>query len=648
MSSSWNVALAADAPAPKANMDVVSQSQVEGSALIERINSAIQEAEKKLEITQAVAQTPVTAETRGPALETSIKHLTHSKATMQIMFPTDREDYSLMLDEFGAPFKETLAKVGQMGPVPMPPIFGKRPAPTAEELVRRASAAYKDQNNYVRAYELADRALELEPGNAHAQAIKIDVERELDSDIVTLSPYDSRFAPTEGLIAYKIASSDRVITLEEAVEIAVKNSVMLRSLEKRIRGAERKLIEAKRALFPTMNYEISSSGGVLAGQAYSGEYYKFNFSQPLFYGGELVFTIRQAEAGVQSDRLKYEQEKLHLIDQVTQAYNGVVGAEYNLIYQNQLFEEVKTHKERADKALEMKLVAPIEHMEIDSVYNQTEFQRESAETTLQTANLSLARALEMNLEETAPVDLSLDFEPPRVDLDTFIRNVRQQNHDIRIKKLAEETAYYAVRVFDAKKLPRVDLRGSIGMAGEALVDAATSPDLDDEEYIGVNVSMPFGANSTEYTFNRRFFAPTISSFLGSEDWRHTWKMNVLDKLSDVTDEDLAVADYLKAKAETQKEINDREIDAKEAYFEFRNALLQIRSSDVKVRFREKQVEILKMMTGLEENKVSELLNEMVSLAEDRYSRVTSISSARNAVAKMNRLSGIEGNYDSQQ
>jgi len=175
-------------------------------------------------------------------------------------------------------------------------------------------------------------------------------------------------------------------------------------------------------------------------------------------------------------------------------------------------------------------------------------------------------------------------------------------------------------------------------------DQGPNVDLENEHFISVEVSMPWGPNEASYSFQRRFFAPTVSSFQGSQDFRHVWKLGLLDKLARLSDEEIAKSDYLKAKAELKQEEAGQLISARQAYYDYEGALLQLNTSLSKIEYREKQVKVLIHMAKLEEVDVSDLLEERMSLTEDYYSRVTSISSIKNALSSMNRLVGIEGYY----
>lgn len=513
-----------------------------------------------------------------------------------------------------------------------------------DALVEKASVVYREEREYLDAYKLAHEALEIDPAHEKAKELKRSIKHDLENVVTIGIPYDKPYQPPEGVLAYKVAVSDGLVTLEEAQEIAVKNSVLLASMQKRVKGAERKLTEARRALFPTISAEAVANGGIVAGDAYQGESWKLNLSHTVFDGGELIFTLKQAEANVGSDKAKYAKERLELVHRVGEAYRGVVTADYNLAYQDSLLAEVDEIKARTDEEHNEKLIPEIDYLEVGSLHNQVIFQKVSAESAYLQAKLILAQELGIDPSLPTPLDTVLGVKEIPLDLEVVRRTAQKHNWDIRLKELAAEGAFYNVKVFDAKKMPKIELRGSMGLQGESSVGAGYHNDLENEHFIGIEGSLPLGGNTIEYGYTRRFFGPTVLSLTGSEDYRHRVAFFLLDKLADLTDADIAKADYLVAKDEVQKERVNTDVRVHEAFYDYKGALLQIDTSLSKIKFREKQVSILKVLASLEESKVSSLVNEMMALSEDRFAYVKAVAETHDTLSNINRLIGIEGYY----
>jgi outer membrane protein TolC len=515
----------------------------------------------------------------------------------------------------------------------------------AGQLLQEASIIYRDKSQYMEAYELADEAMKLYPENGDVERFKKRILKDMVINMTDSLPYGRNVTPPEGMLAYKVAISNKIITIEEAINIALKNSIPLASQRMKLKGDRRKLTEAKRALFPNLSFEASANGGITAAAgAYQGESWKFNADQVVFDGGELMFTVRQAETSLKSDEAEYNKTRLDLIHQVGETYRGVLNADYNLAYQRSLFDEVQQVQDRSEKEKALGFIPEADYLDLLSVYNQVSFQFESAKIGLDSAKMLFGQTLGLSPEYELPIDTTLRYKEIEINLGTLRQMVQRHNWDIKVSEMAAKGAYYGVLVFKAQKSPKVTLRGSLGITGEEPVGAGRSNDLEDEHFIGVEVEMPIGPNSIEYSFNRRFFGPTVLALTGSEDFRHRVTLSLLDKLSNLTDEDGAKADYLQALAELKKERSDQDIASQDAYYSYRAALLQMNTSLSKIKYREKQVNILRVMSGLQESSVSQLLSEMVALSEDRFSYVKAISDIHDSVSNINRIIGIQDFY----
>ena len=150
-------------------------------------------------------------------------------------------------------------------------------------------------------------------------------------------------------------------------------------------------------------------------------------------------------------------------------------------------------------------------------------------------------------------------------------------------------------------------------------------DLEKEWFLGFGVSMPFGPSTLTYEPIKHKYGPTVIALTGSEDWRHRLSFNLFDKFSDITDEKNAQVTYLTAQAELEKAKNDTIIKVKDEYFNLKKALIQINSSLSKIRYEEKQVEVTRYLAGFQENTTAQLFENMIELAQSKFSFVQAVA-----------------------
>ncbi|OIO39264.1 MAG: hypothetical protein AUJ72_01065 [Candidatus Omnitrophica bacterium CG1_02_46_14] len=504
------------------------------------------------------------------------------------------------------------------------------------------------------------KEIKLEPFKNVVQTFKKSEEEENNGWFLRNLTYKEK-KPTDGEFFYKVAVSDNRITLKEAVEIAKANSINLKALKKKIEVAKAKLVEAKRAMYPTVQGVMTGNGGLAAqisgsdphGRVYKGESRKINVSQPIFYGGELVLTVKQAETNLKSSECELKKGIGELTHQVKIAYYGVVKAEYNLQYQTDLFKEVNEIHERILKGYKEKAVAEIDYLNTESEFQQVYFLVEGANNDLSSAMLILLQTLDLAPDRNFPLDLHLNFVKVNPNMEDVTERALQNNPDVKIKEYAFLSAKYGVQVYQAKKYPHVDLRGSYGYLGENFTNDTPGDignhDIDPEKewFVGLQTSMPLGPNSVEYSQIKHQYGPTVLSLHGSQDWEHKVTFNLFDKLSDITDEKSAQAALLQAQSDLEKAKNDVILKIKDDFYNLQKSLIQIDSSAAKMRFQDKQDKILRYTVGLQEERLQNLLEGLIELAQDRFSFIQAVSDYHLAVSSLNQSIGDPDALDSE-
>lgn len=470
---------------------------------------------------------------------------------------------------------------------------------------------------------------------------------------------DPPAALNEGESLYRVAISDGKITLKEAIDIGIANNMQAQALKKKIDVANAKWTEAKRAMFPTVQLQGDLNGGKSpgGGKFYKGEAYKINVNQPLYYGGELVLTAKQAEESVKSAKAEYDKAVGEYVHQVRTAYYGVVKAEYNVQYQLELSKEVSALYKMIKSGHDQRIVSEIDFLNMESQYQQTYFQVSSSQNDYQSAQLVLHQTLNFDSDAEIPVDLRLNFKKVDVNFHVMMELYLKNNADLKMKELAYISAKYGLQVYEAKKQPRFDLRGSYGYLGEALKDSETQADdketgrsnsvidIEKEWYLGIHGSMPLGANSVEYDQIKHVYGPTISAFQGSEDWRHTFKVNVLDRFSDITDEEGAKASLLQAEADLQKARFDAAVKLKDDFYNLQKSLIQMDSTIAKIQYQEKQNKILKYTMGLQEASVNSYLDGMIEQTQNRFAFIQSVTDYELALSSLSSSIGDPFYFD---
>lgn len=511
---------------------------------------------------------------------------------------------------------------------------------------------YLKEHNYVKSLDVLKEAQRKDPQNTDiANTIKL-VENEMsEQESAPPSAYTEGAAPPKAPsslslmpedpeVRYEVAMADKKITVKEAVDIGLANYLPLQVAQKKVEVAKAKLREAKRALFPNLSGIWEEKRGAVARTShYRGRTMKVQGTWPVFYGGELQNTIKQASANLESVKKEYDIIRSEQVLTIKKSYYAVVKAIYNAQYQSELFGEIQQIYQRVQSEYKEKLIPEVDYLNMESLYQQTYFQLESAKNDLASADMLLHQAINIDPDEPVPVDVKLNFMKLSVYLDDLIDLSLTNNPVIHKQELILESAYYGREVFKSKKLPHVDLQGSLGRQGEAARGLAI--DTEREWFIGVKSSMPVGPNTINHTYTRRQFGPTVLALTGSQDLANRTQFDFLNNFAEMTDEKQAEADYFQAQEDFANKKNEVTAQVRDGYYEFQKSLIQVDASVARIRFQEKQLGVKRALVGLRETPVTELVGTLVELAQERFSFIRAVADYHISIANLNKVIGIE-------
>ncbi len=471
---------------------------------------------------------------------------------------------------------------------------------------------------------------------------------------------DDTYQLTDGKALYKVAVSDGKITVREAVNIGLANSIQAQALSKKIEVANAKWTEAKRALFPTVQFQYEDNGGRDPSTGnnralYKGRNIKANLTQPVYYGGELVLTAKQAEENFKAAKMEYQKAKNELVQQIRTAYYSVVKTEYNVQYQNAVLKDVAALYKTVKSAHDQGYIAEVDALSVESQYQQANFTVDSTHNDLLAAYLTLRQAMNLDSTDDLPLDLKLELKKISPNFSQLLELALKNNPDILAKELAFLSARDGVEIYKAKKKPHFDFRGSFGRLGEHRTDSDSEAVEEREKlpqrrewYAGIHGSMPFGANSGEFDMIKHQYGNTISAFQGSTDWRRSWKFNLLDKFSDITDEKDAAAKFLQSEADWQKSRNDAIFKLKDNFYSLQKALIQMDTSVAKIRYQEKQNAILKYTMSFQEATPGNYLEGLIEQASNRFAFIQAVTDYHLAVSNIGVTCGDPFYFDKEE
>ena len=240
----------------------------------------------------------------------------------------------------------------------------------------------------------------------------------------------------------------RQLTLEEAIDLGMKNGKTIKTSELSSRNAQLNLNRAVKRALPKVTYDGQykkaehTTRTMIDVDAKSGYSQTISVYQPIFTGGSITGGILSAKASNDIAKLSYLAEKRDVRLEIIKLYNEVINCEKNLSVLNSSMKELKARYNKQQEQLNMRMITKADILKTE--YSILELE---SEITGEQTNLDIAKKdLKLKLNLPKNEDLSVvEFEVPRDLLSRvdFKRDLVQALNNSISAKVAEKQADYA-------------------------------------------------------------------------------------------------------------------------------------------------------------------------------------------------------------
>lgn len=293
----------------------------------------------------------------------------------------------------------------------------------------------------------------------------------------------------------------REISLEECLEIALKNNESVLSSRQKLLASEEKVMEAQSARFPqislqatytrlsevakfTINLPTSGLGlpGAVGTQGplemklgteniYNGQ---ISIQQPIFTWGRISRSIRIAELGSASSREELKKTELDLIFNVKKAFYDLLLAKEIARMTKESLDISEKHLYVARKYFEQGLISNYDLMRAELQVEQLRPAIIKAENGVALAKAALASVIGMDLDEDLEPKGELSYENPESGLELEkLLEMALSRPELKALSIQEEIAKESLRMAKVGNMPNI-----IAMANYSYKNG-TPPDVDE-------------------------------------------------------------------------------------------------------------------------------------------------------------------------
>lgn len=498
------------------------------------------------------------------------------------------------------------------------------------------------------------------------------------------TPVDENTYFTPGA-ANKESQSVQIVvpkTLQECIQIALERHFPIEIAKDKVSLAKRKLVKALRDLLPAMNFIYEDGMGALTQGdellGYNSRKFRFAMRQPLFRGGSLVNQVKSENAGLHSAQGEYDKVFTDLALEVATAYFNYARTKAIVSYRENLAQKAKEAVKLSDVKLKAELVSEIEHLNVQSQTTRIEGDVEQSKEQVALAELELQKLLNLDTDETIDVysleyyrQISEKSENPLIQkdlskieaesqkdtteksdekykqddkqrLDGFIKMAYEHRPEFIIEREKVRSRRFAEKSVKGAFLPKADFILELGRLSEAPDELSKEPHFNPELRAGFEVGWNAGGNSIKYTFDNQITAPSVTTFAsgsGSKTRKNTLSVGLLDDLDLFSRS--KEAEIQTKEAILELELAERQVlsEVKEAYYNYKRSLIQVKSAMKRLVYRKKLVELAQHRSEVNEIQLSEYLQAEMDLIDEQNTLYQAMGDYFLAKASLNKAVG---------
>ena len=281
-----------------------------------------------------------------------------------------------------------------------------------------------------------------------------------------------------------VAGNDTTLTLQESIDMALKQSVMIHSAREGVTGAEASKKEAFTGFLPKLStsynytryneapysviygFPFPGSKMVITAGTQDNYTWALEARQPIFAGGGILANYEASKLGVDIAHMDERGTVLDIVQDVKVAYVNVVKAEKLLDVAQQSVKQLDAHRDMAQNFFDVGMIPrnDLLHAEVELANGRQLLVR--SENGLELARSKLNTVLRRGIETPVKVEDILTYRPFEKSLGECLQVALDNRPEIRGYSLKAEQAKKMVSQAKSEFFPNVNLVGNYSRFGD--------------------------------------------------------------------------------------------------------------------------------------------------------------------------------------
>ncbi len=444
------------------------------------------------------------------------------------------------------------------------------------------------------------------------------------------------------------AEETSVYDLDRCVRTALSENPALTFAQKDVDISDARRRASGAALLTAFTLKASETTGRAAdpndpsNPAFLERSYGVQATQPLFAGGKLFASRRQAVLGSEIARLQLEKQRLDVLQAVTEAYWQTVAAERALAalrdargkIQEDLEKAVR-HELSGFRSAKIELLSTrVQNRECESAIGEQEDAAARSRSALLDA-MGERRAVGLKVTSEIPA------APVEVSEAEAIRLVRDHRPEYKISEKLMESARMARRISGAALAPRVDLNGYYGRSGAAYDNDPTNPFHYQPAWnAGVSMSWAFLGSTAKVAGFHEKTSPELGQSSRTQTDSRTVSLGLGDAISADIESLQGRRDYMEEEWRFEKARRDLEEEARSALRRLRTAWSRAAAAQARVEEADQQFKETLDLLKDDRAHLGDLAGARLRSAQARSAEAEALAQHRIALAALNRAVGV--------
>lgn len=281
------------------------------------------------------------------------------------------------------------------------------------------------------------------------------------------------------LFASSLFAQERVLTLQESLEIGLQNSKDLKISQSRINYSDAKLSEINSQFLPQFKlfgnytrlsdnipaFEFTSpffpNAIRVSEPLYNNYTFKLGFTQPLFTGFKLLSSRSAAKYNLQASESDYSKEQNEVAFNIYNAYWNYYKAEELRNVIAQTLQQIENHLRDTRNFYEQGLVSNNDLLKLEVQYSNTQLMLIEAENNLKIAKIAFNKELGIDLDaQTKVAATEKSMSLVNYDLSEIINEAINNRYELKSLAYRVEGSKEGITAAQSSLFPSVYLSGN--------------------------------------------------------------------------------------------------------------------------------------------------------------------------------------------